>query len=83
MQVYASILYLNMPQNFLIILRGKVVEHRSIASDLKFTQYIAYKPQTGAAKKDVISWKPHEGCLPLIAPINEYFTSAWIKYSLL
>ncbi|KAH7427145.1 hypothetical protein KP509_10G031800 [Ceratopteris richardii] len=46
LRAYASILYLQMPPNFQIILRGKVVEHLSIADDLKFTERILYKPNT-------------------------------------
>ncbi|MCO5602582.1 hypothetical protein L7F22_056716 [Adiantum nelumboides] len=46
LRAYASILYLQMPQNFQIILRGKVVEHLSIADDLKFAERILYKPNT-------------------------------------
>lgn len=60
-QVYASILYLSMPPDFRILLRGLPVEHHSIAMDLKFTEYIVYKPQIGtskeAANKEVHSWK--------------------------
>ncbi|XP_073394617.1 protein MICRORCHIDIA 6 isoform X2 [Physcomitrium patens] len=50
LRVYSSILYLHMPENFRIILRGKTVQHHSIAVDLKHTQYIAYKPQIGSGK---------------------------------
>ncbi|MCO5608108.1 hypothetical protein L7F22_062313 [Adiantum nelumboides] len=46
LRAYASILYLQMPPNFQIILRGKVVEHLSIADDLKFAERILYKPNT-------------------------------------
>ncbi|KAH6557461.1 hypothetical protein KP509_1Z113400 [Ceratopteris richardii] len=44
LRAYASILYLQMPQNFRIILRGKEVEHSSIVDDLKFVEHILYKP---------------------------------------
>lgn len=47
LRVYLSILYLRIPQNFNIILRGKVVEHHNIANDLKFPEFILYRPQTG------------------------------------
>ena len=50
LQAYASILYLKMPENFEIRLRGKVVEHLSIADDLKFAERILYKPQIGTSK---------------------------------
>lgn len=46
LRAYSSILYLQMPPNFQIILRGKVVEHLSIANDLKFAERILYKPNT-------------------------------------
>ncbi|KAL8140816.1 hypothetical protein V2J09_006837, partial [Rumex salicifolius] len=46
-EVYLSILYLRIPQHFNIILRGNVVQHRNIADDLKYIEYILYKPQTG------------------------------------
>lgn len=40
-----SILYLRIPENFRIVLRGREVEHHNIADDLKFIEYILYKPQ--------------------------------------
>jgi hypothetical protein len=59
LQAYASILYLHMPEQFRIMLRGELVEHHSMAMDLKFTEYIIYKPQIGvtkdAANKEVLS----------------------------
>ncbi|KAJ8440306.1 hypothetical protein Cgig2_012742 [Carnegiea gigantea] len=51
LRVYLSILYLRIPQNFYIILRGKVVQHHNIAQDLKFPEFILYKPQTGGTKE--------------------------------
>ncbi|KAH9324386.1 hypothetical protein KI387_004564, partial [Taxus chinensis] len=51
LRVYSSILYLQMPDNFKIILRGRVVEHHKIANDLKFPEYILYKPQVGNNKE--------------------------------
>ncbi|KAJ7297365.1 hypothetical protein O6H91_Y061300 [Diphasiastrum complanatum] len=53
LRAYASVLYLQMPPNFQIILRGKPVEHKSIAADLKFPEYIVYKPQIGGSSKDL------------------------------
>ncbi|KAK0587848.1 hypothetical protein LWI29_029942 [Acer saccharum] len=47
LRVYLSILYLRIPESFNIILRGKVVEHHNIASDLKFPEFILYRPQSG------------------------------------
>ncbi|PIA61815.1 hypothetical protein AQUCO_00200068v1 [Aquilegia coerulea] len=45
LRAYSSILYLRVPKNFRIILRGRVVEHHNIANDLKFPEFILYKPQ--------------------------------------
>ncbi|KAM0830800.1 hypothetical protein ACQ4PT_065983 [Festuca glaucescens] len=42
---YTSILYLKKYENFQIILRGKPVEHISVANDLKFKKVVTYKPQ--------------------------------------
>eukprot|EP01018_Ginkgo_biloba_P031387 Gb_17013 [translate_table: standard] len=53
LRVYASILYLKKQPNFEIILRGKCVEHHSIADDLKFSKVITYKPQLGIGGKEV------------------------------
>eukprot|EP00249_Psilotum_nudum_P017714 c26454_g1_i1 orf=114-2621(+) len=50
LRAYSSILYLRMPSNFQIILRGKVVQHLSIENDLKFAEHILYKPQVGSTK---------------------------------
>ncbi|XP_050384957.1 protein MICRORCHIDIA 6-like isoform X9 [Argentina anserina] len=47
LRVYLSILYLRIPATFQIFLRGRVVEHHNIADDLKFQEYILYRPQTG------------------------------------
>ncbi|KAL2935962.1 Protein MICRORCHIDIA 6 [Bienertia sinuspersici] len=55
LRVYLSILYLRIPQNFQIILRGKVVEHRCIAHDLKYPEFIMYRPQTGGTKEEILT----------------------------
>ncbi|KAF5476770.1 hypothetical protein F2P56_003473 [Juglans regia] len=47
LRVYLSILYLRVPQTFNIMLRGRVVEHHNIADDLKFPEFILYRPQYG------------------------------------
>ncbi|XP_021832733.1 protein MICRORCHIDIA 6 isoform X2 [Prunus avium] len=49
LRVYLSILYLRIPETFQIVLRGRVVEHHNIANDLKFPEFILYKPQTGGS----------------------------------
>ncbi|CAK9225440.1 unnamed protein product [Sphagnum troendelagicum] len=53
LRAYASILYLQMPPQFQIILRNLPVEHHSIAMDLKFCEYIVYKPQIGGNKDPI------------------------------
>ncbi|KAL6280855.1 hypothetical protein ACE6H2_017736 [Prunus campanulata] len=45
---YASILYLRLPHNFRIILRGKDVEHHNIVNDMMMSQQVTYRPQPGA-----------------------------------
>ncbi|XP_062116233.1 protein MICRORCHIDIA 6-like [Humulus lupulus] len=56
LRVYLSILYLRIPASFRIILRGEVVEHHNIANDLKFPQFIVYKPQNaGAVEGQIIT----------------------------
>ncbi|GMY14879.1 protein MICRORCHIDIA 6 isoform X1 [Fagus crenata] len=47
LRVYLSILYLRLPESFNIILRGRVVQHHNIANDLKFPEFILYRPQCG------------------------------------
>lgn len=51
LRAYSSILYLRMPERFQIILRGELVQHLSIAADLKFPEHILYKPQVGITKE--------------------------------
>ena len=50
-QAYLSILYLRVPENFCMMLRGKCVQYHSIANDLKFPEFILYKPQSGGCKE--------------------------------
>lgn len=47
-QSYASILYLKIPREFRIILRGKDVEHHNIVNDMMQTEKITYRPKEGA-----------------------------------
>ncbi|CAH9104419.1 unnamed protein product [Cuscuta europaea] len=47
MRAYLSILYLRVPENFCIVLRGSLVEYHNIASELKYRQCILYKPSSG------------------------------------
>lgn len=53
LRAYSSVLYLHMPENFQIILRGEPVQHLSIAGDLKFPEHILYKPQVGNVAGEV------------------------------
>ncbi|KAG2319876.1 hypothetical protein Bca52824_013089 [Brassica carinata] len=41
---YASILYLRLPPNFKLILRGREVEHHSLLEDMMMTEDITYRP---------------------------------------
>nr|KJB07965.1 hypothetical protein B456_001G055900 [Gossypium raimondii] len=52
---YASILYLRLPPNFRIILRGKDVEHHDIVNDMMLTDRVTYRPNPSAegAPKDL------------------------------
>ncbi|GKV18984.1 hypothetical protein SLEP1_g29287 [Rubroshorea leprosula] len=45
---YASILYLRLPSNFRIILRGKDVEHHNIVNDMMLAERVTYRPQDSA-----------------------------------
>ncbi|KAM0850404.1 hypothetical protein ACQ4PT_053099 [Festuca glaucescens] len=45
LRVYASVLYLQLPEYFKIILRGQEVKRHSIASDLIYRQCVSYTPQ--------------------------------------
>lgn len=47
LQAYLSVLYLRIPESFSILLCGRVVELHNIATDLKFPEFILYKPQSG------------------------------------
>ena len=48
MQSYVSILYLRLPPNFKIILRGKEVEHHSLLDDMMMTEDKTYRPVRSA-----------------------------------
>ncbi|KGN63571.2 hypothetical protein Csa_013187 [Cucumis sativus] len=51
---YLSILYLRTSENFKIVLRGRVVLHHNLADDLKYIQYILYKPHSGGHVEGVV-----------------------------
>ncbi|KFK26706.1 hypothetical protein AALP_AA8G282800 [Arabis alpina] len=44
---YVSILYLRVPPEFRIILRGRDVEHHNIVNDMMYTEQITYRPKDG------------------------------------
>ncbi|CAM0881330.1 unnamed protein product [Alopecurus aequalis] len=45
LRAYASILYLRVPDNFRIILRGRDVEPHNVVNDLMYRECVLYKPQ--------------------------------------
>ncbi|XP_015694087.1 protein MICRORCHIDIA 6-like isoform X2 [Oryza brachyantha] len=47
LRVYASILYLQLPKHFKIILCGRVVEPHHVVNDLIYRECIKYRPQVG------------------------------------
>ncbi|CAN0890345.1 Protein MICRORCHIDIA 6 [Linum grandiflorum] len=51
LHAYMSILYLQIPENFRIMLRGKVVKPHNLADDLIYPEYILYKPQCGGLRE--------------------------------
>lgn len=56
LRVYASILYLHLPEHFKVILCGRVIEPHHIASDLMYRECIKYRPQVGVSTEiDVIT----------------------------
>ncbi|OMO59218.1 hypothetical protein CCACVL1_24991 [Corchorus capsularis] len=56
LRAYLSILYWRLPQCFNVILRGTIVQHHNIVSDLKFPEIILYKPhQTGNTEVVVVT----------------------------
>ena len=54
LQAYLSVLYLRLPSNFCMFLRGRVVEYHNIATDLKYPEFIVYKPHNGRGVEVVI-----------------------------
>nr|XP_043635769.1 protein MICRORCHIDIA 7 isoform X2 [Erigeron canadensis] len=47
LRIYASILYLRVPHNFRMILRGKDIVHHNIINDMMMTKEVTYRPQPG------------------------------------
>lgn len=54
LRAYLSILYLRIPENFCIWLCGQIVEYHNIANDLKYPEFILYKPQNGGCEEGSI-----------------------------
>lgn len=59
MQAYISILYKQVPDSFRIILRGRAVEFLNIARDLKFPEFIVYKPQASGCLEVIFNSFSH------------------------
>ncbi|KAG2598389.1 hypothetical protein PVAP13_5KG358400 [Panicum virgatum] len=56
LRAYASILYLHIPDNFRIVLRGCDVEPHNIVNDLMYRECVLYKPQiAGLTESSVIT----------------------------
>ncbi|KAJ9559637.1 hypothetical protein OSB04_004797, partial [Centaurea solstitialis] len=53
LRAYLSVLYLKLPETFAMVLRGKVVLYRNVATDLKYTEFIVYKPYMASAEVSV------------------------------
>ncbi|KAL6853821.1 hypothetical protein ACP4OV_019850 [Aristida adscensionis] len=51
LRIYASVLYLHLPEYFKIILRGQEVKRHKIAADLIYPECISYKPQVCGRKE--------------------------------
>ncbi|KAI3737333.1 hypothetical protein L2E82_27331 [Cichorium intybus] len=47
LRAYLSILYVNLPETFCIVLRQKIILYHNIATDLKHPEFIMYKPHSG------------------------------------
>ncbi|XP_020571832.1 protein MICRORCHIDIA 6-like isoform X2 [Phalaenopsis equestris] len=54
LRVYSSILYLKLPQNFKILLRGLEVEPHHIIKDLLYIECIRYRPQVDINKEVIV-----------------------------
>jgi hypothetical protein len=64
-QAYASILYLRVPDNFRIILRGQDVEPHNVVNDLMYRECVLYKPQI-AGQTEVCVTEISEACFPFL-----------------
>ncbi|KAI3684514.1 hypothetical protein L6452_33738 [Arctium lappa] len=50
LRAYLSILYLKLPETFTMVLRGKVILYHNVATDLKYTEFIVYKPHNASVE---------------------------------
>ncbi|XP_024972201.1 protein MICRORCHIDIA 6-like isoform X2 [Cynara cardunculus var. scolymus] len=55
LRAYLSILYLKLPETFAMMLRGKVILYHNVATDLKYTEFIVYKPHIASTQGSVLT----------------------------
>lgn len=51
LRAYLSVLYLRIPDNFCMLLRGRIIEYHNIADDLKHPEFILYRPQSSGFRE--------------------------------
>ncbi|KVH98225.1 Histidine kinase-like ATPase, ATP-binding domain-containing protein [Cynara cardunculus var. scolymus] len=65
LRAYLSILYLKLPETFAMMLRGKVILYHNVATDLKYTEFIVYKPHIASTQVEpfcpVVSFSANRG----------------------
>ncbi|KAL6524494.1 hypothetical protein OROHE_016165 [Orobanche hederae] len=61
LRAYLSVLYLRAPENFCMLLRGRVVEYHNIANDLKYPEFILYRPQNVEPFWHVVTFSDSRG----------------------
>ncbi|XP_071733925.1 protein MICRORCHIDIA 6-like [Rutidosis leptorrhynchoides] len=54
LRAYLSVLYLKLPESFVMLLRGKTVIYHNIATDLIHTEYIMYKPHSDGRSEGMV-----------------------------
>ncbi|KAJ9568275.1 hypothetical protein OSB04_004241 [Centaurea solstitialis] len=54
LRTYLSVLYLKLPSTFAMVLRGQVVHYHNIATDLKHTEFILYKPHSAGCVEGAV-----------------------------
>ncbi|GKU96204.1 hypothetical protein SLEP1_g9468 [Rubroshorea leprosula] len=70
---YASILYLQLPPNFKMVLRGKEVEHHNIVNDMMEAKQMIYKPT--CVKKNI----PNDSAVNVSLDFNLWLQLATVK----